>query len=1169
MDSILSTSHTTFRRTVVMADQMFEASSPSEPPEPEELSQLDRIRESVNKSVKEAKTLLNAMRAPLPNQTGDGTYLPQAEKHSAWKDVETIIRDIHREDIKKLQSLVQTLKDTEFGRPLNDREYLMESMVAAAAHIPDDFVQKAVTNSLVTTLWNDLEHPPQTLLTEKYQYRQPDGSHNSYKVPHIGAAGMPYAKTVAPQVMQSACLPDPSVVFDTVMARKNPKGESHPNYISSMLFYLASIIIHDLFRTNHTDYNVSDTSSYLDLSPLYGSTWQEQKQMRTFKDGKIKPDCFSETRLLTFPPGVGALLIMFNRHHNYVVEQLAAINEGDRFTENSKKPDVQRYGETINKRDDDLFQTGRLVTCGLYINIILIDYVRTILNLNRTDSDWQLNPRVDIPGGPPVGTGNQVSAEFNLVYRWHSAISEKDDKWTQKLFKELPLPPELKSPEAIAQPEGMKAFLGVLGKMEMELSQQDPQERQFPGLKEDRAKMERMKDGPYKGYYRDDDLADILTNGIEDCANAMGPQQVPVVMKAIEILGIQQARTWKCATLNEFRKHFSLTPHDTWDDITGNVEVQEALKHLYDTPDQVELYPGLVVEDAKEPKLPGSGLCPSYTVSRGVLSDAVALVRGDRFYTSAYTPSALTNWGYQESSSDVMIDNGCVFYKLFLRALPHNYHPASSYVHYPLTVPHEMQRILKDLDKDHMYHFERPKPIPQPKLVFSYDAAVKILEDQKTFNVSCGKTMEYLMGPAAKTFMLADDGPKNTASRKLMQTALYQGEPPRSMASGNEKWLREVREFYEETMTKLLEQKSYKLGITSQVDIIRDVGNLANVHFAAELFSLPLKTEEFLHGIFTEEQLYIILSAVFICSFFDLDPPKTLPLQRQAREATQQLGDILQLQVSSIMNVGKPLEMLLEAFKPTHHALKDYGYHMIEQLCKLDHNAADLVWGNIIGTCSIIVASQGQLFAQAMDYFFTEGKQYLPEINALAKKDTAEADDVLLHYLLEGARLRGEPGVFRRAEKDVIIVDHTEVLGTQTHHFKKGDKILVNLKAAGRDPKHFPNPDKLDLKRPVDSYILFGHGPHQCLGLPMTRVALTTMFKVVGRLDQLRPANVSVGGVTVPSQVKKVATEFSPGDKSKLPESWLYNVYLTADWDLYFPFPTSKFPPTHFLLLSL
>jgi hypothetical protein len=45
------------------------------------------------------------------------------------------------------------------------------------------------------------------------------------------------------------------------------------------------------------------------------------------------------------------------------------------------------------KYDNDLFQTARLVNCGLYVNIILKDYVRTILALNRTGVSWDLDPR--------------------------------------------------------------------------------------------------------------------------------------------------------------------------------------------------------------------------------------------------------------------------------------------------------------------------------------------------------------------------------------------------------------------------------------------------------------------------------------------------------------------------------------------------------------------------------------------------------------------------------------------------------------------------------------------------------------------------------------------------------------------------------------------------------
>jgi hypothetical protein len=136
----------------------------------------------------------------------------------------------------------------------------------------------------------------------------------------------------------------------------------------------------DLFRTSHDDPNVSLTSSYLDLSPLYGSNQDEQNLVRTFKDGQLKPDCFSEDRLGAFPPGVGALLLCFNRFHNYVVGQLATINEGGKLsmpnkksiekrlrltmrgsTEDQIKVAVQKaFDAGIAKRDNDLFQTGRL-----------------------------------------------------------------------------------------------------------------------------------------------------------------------------------------------------------------------------------------------------------------------------------------------------------------------------------------------------------------------------------------------------------------------------------------------------------------------------------------------------------------------------------------------------------------------------------------------------------------------------------------------------------------------------------------------------------------------------------------------------------------------------------------------------------------------------------------
>ena len=134
----------------------------------------------------------------------------------------------------------------------------------------------------------------------------------------------------------------------------------------------------------------------------------------------------------------------------------------------------------------------------------LIDYVRQIINLNRSNTTWTLDPRVKMSDtafnddGTPRGVGNQVSAEFALVYRWHSAISEKDEKWTEELFRSM----FGKDAGDVSMPE----MLAGLHKWEMEMPE-DPADRGFNNLKR----------GP-DGKYSDDDLVEIITSSIEDVA---------------------------------------------------------------------------------------------------------------------------------------------------------------------------------------------------------------------------------------------------------------------------------------------------------------------------------------------------------------------------------------------------------------------------------------------------------------------------------------------------------------------------------------------------------------------------------------------------------------------------------------------------------------------------
>ena len=99
-------------------------------------------------------------------------------------------------------------------------------------------------------------------------------------------------------------------------------------------------------------------------------------------------------------------------------------------------------------------------------------------------------------------------------------------------------------------------------------------------------------------------------------------------------------------------------------------DVADSLEALYGSVDNVELYPGVVVEEPKMPMTPGSGLCAGFTTATAILSDAVALVRGDRFYTVDYSPSTLTAFGYKETMNDPSIAGGGMIHKLLTRAFP-------------------------------------------------------------------------------------------------------------------------------------------------------------------------------------------------------------------------------------------------------------------------------------------------------------------------------------------------------------------------------------------------------------------------------------------------------------------------------------------------------------------
>jgi len=187
---------------------------------------------------------------------------------------------------------------------------------------------------IVPIVYKDLPHPPSTFLgsvsstststvqagasigLKGFAWREADGSNNNCLLPNLGAAHQPYARSVAAShVSPPSTLPDPGLIFDMLLKRS--KNVDHPTGLSAMFFAFANLIIHSLFRTNRSDESINDTSSYLDLSPLYGVDYNEQKAVRKFDGtGELHNDAFADARLLAMPPATSALLVVFNRNHN-------------------------------------------------------------------------------------------------------------------------------------------------------------------------------------------------------------------------------------------------------------------------------------------------------------------------------------------------------------------------------------------------------------------------------------------------------------------------------------------------------------------------------------------------------------------------------------------------------------------------------------------------------------------------------------------------------------------------------------------------------------------------------------------------------------------------------------------------------------------------------------
>jgi len=1014
-----------------------------------------------------------------PTAASDGR---SAEASSGLKNNEktTVVEDLKGMGVKNAKFALEAVTTLASGEPLDDKELLLEQGVEMLQGLPPNSgLSSKISDGFITMLWNDLPHPTPTHAGPTARYRKHDGSGNNPHNPEMGKAGSPYARNVPPSKPKGPNLPNVEDVYEALL-RRHGNFRPHPSGLNRLFFSFATIVIHECFQTSRKDPWINETSSYVDLSTLYGNTEVEQARVRTRRNGLIHNDSIASERIMMMPPGVVAVLLMFSRNHNHVAESLLSVNEGGKYN-----PWDTLDEEGKKWQDEDIFQITRNINVGFFASVVLHDYVSAILNTPRANSEWCLDLGKEIKqGGTRVerGTGSHVSVEFAVLYHWHAALSAADDRWMEQIIRSVI--PDLAHIDDVT----IEMFQKVMMHHGHHLMNQLPQEWTFGGL-------ERGADGKF----RDDELAELIKSCTEEPAHAFGAHGTPASLKVVDLLGQLQAREmFNVCTLNEFRRYLNLKPYETFEDWCSDKETARAAELLYGHMENMELYPGLMAECTK-PAMAGSGVCPGQTTGRGILNDAVALIRGDRFLSYDFNSNTLTHWGAALLADTTPGAYGGVFPRLLFQGLPGGFTGTSPYALLPFYTPEAAKGILqgnKVLDK---YDLKRPANDNSIVSIRTQEGCKNVFEDRESFVVMYQAAIRNCT--AGHDFMIGWDEQKKHEERSKMLHKVF-------FEDGFEA---NVNQFFSTNVQKLIKKNSLKGGKgRMSIDIVRDVTNITPILWLADRFALPLKTTEQPRGVLSIYEAFTAFLVLFMYQSFNILPQNEWKLREGAMKAAAPLRSIFEAHLKT--QTGH-LEGLVDwmakgsAFQVGPHADRIYKALAATKL-PIGENV-----GDCIGMAAPVAGNITQQASLLIDLFLQPAyAQYKKRIVELAHMDPALSDRELQGFVYEGMRHAGVvPGLPRIATRDTTIVDGAR--GPVT--IKKGHTLLVATSIAAMDPAAFPNPEILDPHRPFKAYTLLGHGLHFCFGARLVGPSLAATLREVFKLPNVRRAPGPQGRFTV------------------------------------------------------
>src|SRR3954447_5959676 len=379
------------------------------------------------------------------------------------------------------------------------------------------------------------------------------------------------------------------------------------------------------------DYGNTETH-WWDGSQIYGTSVEQQKQLRTFEDGKLKIG--DNGRLLEDPNEAGIDLTGFNENWWFGLSCLHTV-----FTkEHNAICDVLKR-ENPTWDDQRLFDTAWLINSALMAKIHTVEWTPGIVNTPALWASMNINwagflgQKVKdrfgrfgdseifsgIMGSPQEhhGARFQLTEEFVSVYRMHPLIP---DDW--KLYEHR--------------------------------SGQLVQESEFVELATKNTR-------PFMSGFEVPDL--LYSMGVEH-PGAITLHNYPRALQRHEridgevmdlaTLDILRDRERGVPRYNDFREEMRMPRVRSFDELTDNPQWAEEMRRVYNNDiDKVDLQVGMYAE----PLPPGFGF--SDTAFRVFILMASRRLKSDRFFTDDFTPEVYTqtgiDWVTKTKMSDVIL----------------------------------------------------------------------------------------------------------------------------------------------------------------------------------------------------------------------------------------------------------------------------------------------------------------------------------------------------------------------------------------------------------------------------------------------------------------------------------------------------------------------------------